>query len=224
MRKLDTFAAFNAVLFLLLCVFRYHARFVAYRGAEHIEEFFIYAGAILVGIGVLWWRFRTRSFDGALLVLLEAGILMHFAGAFVPIEGGRLYDAHLLGVRYDKYVHLVNAFAVTALVMRLFRVQGIAASATNGVFLVLVVLGLGALVEIVEYLVVLTVPNNGVGDYDNNMQDLIANVAGVSAWLAFRTARARRPFDPMAWPGRTSVAPPRCGAAPVPQAGRTVVR
>jgi hypothetical protein len=42
------------------------------------------------------------------------------------------------------------------------------------------VLGLGTLVEIVEYLVTLTVSVNGVGGYDNNMQDLISNLIGVS--------------------------------------------
>lgn len=34
------------------------------------------------------------------------------------------------------------------------------------------------MVEIVEYLVTLTVVNNGVGGYDNNTQDMIANLAG----------------------------------------------
>jgi hypothetical protein len=42
----------------------------------------------------------------------------------------------------------------------------------------LVVLGLGSLIEISEYTVTLTIPNNGVGGYDDNMRDLIANGCG----------------------------------------------
>ncbi len=188
MRKLDVFAAINAALFVVLCVFRYHDRFVALRGAGHMEEFFVYAGVILAAIVVLWWRFRDWGFDGSLLALVQLGILMHFAGAFVPVDGRRLYDAHLMGIRYDKYVHVVNAFAVTALVDRIFEIRRMPRTALNAIMLVMVVLGLGALAEIVEYGVVLTVPNNGVGEYDNNMQDLVANLSGSLLFLAVRLA------------------------------------
>jgi hypothetical protein len=55
-------------------------------------------------------------------------------------------------------------------------------------FIVLfVVLGLGAMVEMFEYIVTRHLPQNGVGGYDNNMQDLIANfVGGFIAIVAWR--------------------------------------
>jgi putative membrane protein len=190
-RKIDVFAGVNLLLFLVLCVFRYRARFVAYRGPGHLEEFFVYAGVILGGILFLWWAFRRHTFDWVVLVLLQVGILMHFSGAFVPIGEGRLYDAHLLGIRYDKYVHLVNAFAIAFLMGKLFRMRGIPRNPLHGILLLLAVLGLGAIIEMVEYLVVLTVRNNGVGDYDNNMQDLLANLCGSLAFLAVRAALGR---------------------------------
>ena len=192
-KKIDLFVGTNVLLFLGLCVFRYYARFVEYRGAEHIEEFFVYAGAILAAIFVLWRVFRRYSFDTTILVLMQIGILMHFSGAFVLTEEGRLYDAHLAGIRYDKYVHFVNAFAGALLVSHLFRFQGIPLTRINQVLLLFVVLGLGGLVEIVEYIVVLTVPQNGVGGYDNNMQDLIANFFGCVAFLLLLLARGKRP-------------------------------
>lgn len=188
MRKLDAFAGLNAALFLVLCVFRYHARFVQYRGPGHLEEFFVYATAILGGIIFLWWKFRGRSFDGWLLVLLQIGILMHFSGAFVQIEAGRLYDAHFLGIRYDKYVHFVNAFAAAYLVNWIFRHEGVPDTFLMGLGLVLIVLGLGTVIEIIEYGVMLTIPGNGVGNYDNNMQDLMSNFCGSVAFLAMRAA------------------------------------
>ncbi len=191
MKKIDVFAMVNMVLFLIMCVFRYYARFIHYRGIEHIEEFFVYAAVIICSILLLWWIFRHYAFDAMILVLLQIGIAMHFSGAFVQIEGGRLYDAHVLGLRYDKYVHFVNAFSATLLVGRLFQIQSIALTRVNSVLLMLVVLGLGAVIEIVEYVVVLTVPANGVGSYDNNMQDLMANFCGASAFLLLRPALAR---------------------------------
>lgn len=190
LRKIDAFVAISVGLFLILCVFRYHARFIAFRGAGNVEEFFIYAGVILAAILFLWWTFRDHPFDGSVLVLLQIGIVMHFAGAFVTIDAGRLYDAHLLGIRYDKYVHVMNAFAVAYLMARLFEIQGIPFTPLHAILLLLAVLGLGAITEMVEYVVVLTVDTKGVGGYDNNMQDLIANFCGSLTYVAARGARA----------------------------------
>lgn len=190
MRKLDLFFAVNIAGFLALCVLRYHDRFVAYRGAGHLEEFLLYALVILTGILVLWRSFRLQDFSTLTLGLVEVGILMHFAGALVSVGEGRLYDVHLLGIRYDKYVHLTNAFTVAMLVTWVLRLRGIRPDPLNRLLAVLVVLGLGAIVEIVEYGVVLTIPGNGVGDYHNNMQDLVANLAGATAFVAVEAARA----------------------------------
>ncbi len=191
LKKIDLFVGVNLMLFLILCVFRYYARFIEYRGAEHLEEFFIYAAVIIAGVILLWLVFRHYRFDPVILMCLQTGIVMHFCGAFVLIDGGRLYDAHLLGIRYDKYVHFVNAFAATALIARLFEIQHIALTRVNRVFVLLVVLGLGAIIEIVEYGVVLTVPRNGVGDYDNNLQDLVSNLCGAIGYLVWFAARRR---------------------------------
>ena len=177
-KNVDLFVLANICLFVLLCILRYYARFVHYRGAPNIGEFFVYAVGIIAVILTLWWYFRRFTFDTSLLVLLEIGILMHFSGAFVHIDGHRLYDAHFLWIRYDKYVHLVNSFVVSILVRKLFVIQKNELDLINRIFILLIVLGLGAIVEIVEYGVTKTVPHNGVGDYDNNMQDLIGNCAG----------------------------------------------
>jgi putative membrane protein len=195
MKPIDAFAGLNTVLFLLLAIFRYYSRFIAYRGSEHLEEFFIYAAVILGFIVALWLVFRRYQFDTTLLAIVQLGIVMHFMGAFVQVNGGRLYDAHLIGIRFDKYVHFVNAFGASLLISRLFRIQQIPLTPVNRVFVLLVVLGLGGIVEIVEYLVLLTVPNNGVGGYDNNMQDLIANLCGSLSFLILGVAAGvRRPI------------------------------
>jgi hypothetical protein len=38
--------------------------------------------------------------------------------------------------------------------------------------------------------VVLTVPQNGVGGYDNNMQDLLANLVGASSFMLTTALRS----------------------------------
>ena len=185
LNALDGFALFNLVLFLLLSTFRYHDRFIHYFGSARVLEFFIYAGVLILGIAWLWWTFRRYSISMSVLFWLQVGIVMHFMGAFVLVGEGRLYDQYVCGMRYDKYVHFVNAMAATALVVRLLRLRMHAPAPLDAIYTfaaVLIVLGLGAVIEMVEYLVVLTVPGNGVGGYDNNMQDLLANFVGSSVF------------------------------------------
>ena len=182
-KNVDLFVLTNICLFVLLCVFRYYARFLHYRGAANIYEFFVYAVGIITLIIFLWMFFRSYTFDTSMLVFLEIGILMHFSGAFVQINGHRLYDEHILWIRYDKYVHLINSFVISILVRKIFIIQKNELGLINRIFIFLIVLGLGAIVEIVEYGVTKTVPHNGVGDYDNNMQDLIGNCVGGLLYL-----------------------------------------
>lgn len=183
-RPLDVFVATNVILFLYLCVFTYYERYISYRGSGHVWEFFVYAAVILVAIMTGWFFFRRHAFGVPLLVLVQAGILAHFAGAYFQFDEHRLYDCHFFGIRYDKYVHFSNAFIVALVLRHVFMLRRQKMDALAGFFILLGVLGLGAIVEIMEYLVCKTIPGNGVGGYDNNMQDLISNLAGGSVCVA----------------------------------------
>lgn len=192
---IDFFALFNLLLFGLMCIVVYYDRFIAFRGAVHIHEFYMYA-IILFGLIVLAWiRFRRFVIAPHLLVLVQAGILIHFAGAFVQIDGHRLYDERFwLGIRYDKFVHAYNSAAAVLVVSAVFDRLALELRALRPLILVLCVLGLGAVVEIVEFFVSLTVVHNGVGGYHNNMLDLVANLCGslsAVAWLSLRRRDAR---------------------------------
>lgn len=188
---IDAFALVNVALFIAMCVFTYYARFVKYRGAANIREFFVYASVLIVGIGLLWRFFRGYALALPLLLLIQAGILAHFAGAFVQWDGHRLYDFVLWGIRYDKLVHFANAFVAARVVWHIGERHGMRLDHFSRLLTGLSVLGLGAIVEIVEYAVVKTVPGNGVGGYDNNMQDLAANLVGTLISVAtIRRVRA----------------------------------
>ncbi len=177
---LDIFAGINALFFLWMCHAVYFDRFVHYRGREYLWEFFVYALIILVLIAVTWKTMRNLQVPAWILVLVQASIVLHFVGGLAVWHEARLYDKIIFNIRYDKYIHFYNSF-VCAVVLYFFCFRN---SQTNrwltSFELIFLVLGIGAFVEIVEYLVTLTIAKNGVGGYDNNMQDMIANFLGSS--------------------------------------------
>ncbi len=184
--NLDLFTAFNVLLFALMCVVVYYDRFIAFRGKVNIHEFYIYAVVIFSLIVVAWMRFRHVIIATHLLVMVQIGILIHFAGAFVQIDGHRLYDERFwFGVRYDKWVHAYNSCTAVFVVSALFARAQVVLQRLHWAVLVLCVLGLGAIVEIVEFFVSLTVTHNGVGGYHNNMFDLVANLCGSLVAVVF---------------------------------------
>ena len=187
---LDIFAMFNIGLFLYMCYFVYFDRFIRYRGDEFTEEFFAYAVVIISLIVFAWLKIRHIHVSGWLLVLTQMGIGAHFLGGLVHFGNERLYDLIILGVRYDKYVHFFNAIVATLYVRRIVHSVAPRNAWLWELETILIVLGLGAVVEIVEYMVMLSVQTNGVGSYDNNMQDMMANLTGTSCCiLAVRLAR-----------------------------------
>jgi hypothetical protein len=187
-RNTDVFVGVNVILFTFMCSAVYYDRFMKYRGPGNLHEFFIYACGIILAVLAAWVFLRRVRWPSWLLVLAQIGILAHFAGAFFPIEGGRLYDAHILGMRYDKYVHGFNALTGAALLSHVFERRR-ARVPLRGFIILSATLGVGAVIEMLEYMVMITVPNSGVGNYDNNMQDLVSNFIGAAVFV----------FGSMAW-------------------------
>lgn len=183
LRNCDLFAAVNMVLFMVMGGVVYLQRFLVYRGPGNLNEFFVYACAIGAVILVAWLSLRQTNYPARLYIVTQAGILAHFAGAFVSIGGQRLYDCQILGLGYDKFVHMFNAAVGASLIAHLFEAVPLRPW-LKAVVVLMIVLGAGAVVEILEFMVSLTIPNAGVGDYNNNMGDLVANAVGAAAYLA----------------------------------------
>ncbi len=175
---LDFFMLLNVGLFIFMCIFAYYDRFIAYRGSANILEFFVYAVLILLTILIVWFPLRKYSISPWILTFIQIGILMHFFGGLALLGESRLYNHHFFSIRYDKYVHFINSFVAAMVVRQLFLKLGLQLKKMENLVILLCVLGGGAIIEIVEYLVTRTIPDHGVGGYDNNMQDLIANFAG----------------------------------------------
>ncbi len=182
----DLFILINFVLLLMMTG-------VVYYTTEW--EFGLYAAAFIV-VGVLLWRvLRRYPYPIWLLLALELGLLIHFAGGLIHFgpQNTRLYGHYFLGLRFDKYVHFYNSLIGVIALRYLFRQAGLALRRMESLIVVAVVLGIGAFIEIVEYLAVTTMPSTGVGDYDNNMQDLVFNLMGgtLGVFLANRLGWAR---------------------------------
>ena len=175
---LDVLAAAGMFLFLLFAALFHYDRFVEYRGRENVDEFFAYAIILVVLFTWAWTVFRRYDWDPWLLALVAFGLLLHFAGGLTSHEGVRLYDWHPLGIRFDKYVHFINAAIAAQVVVAIIRFEGISFGRLEGIGVVLIVLGVGTTFEIAEYVVLRFVPDAGVGRYDNNLQDLISNLCG----------------------------------------------
>ena len=133
-----------------------------------------------------------------MLVAFEAGLFLHFAGGLIYPGVIRLYDVRIginffdYPLRFDKIVHFVNTFVGCLVTIEVFRLLKIRFPRALMFFVLLVVVGVGGLIELVEYVVVKTIPHNGVGDYDNNMTDLLANLAGCLTFAALWTVKPLR--------------------------------
>lgn len=175
-------------------------------------EFVIYCGVIVVVLGaVIWCQERVRFSLGVLWGLTVWGFL-HMAGGHVPVGDGRLYDLVLLPIvqrgdleilRYDQVIDALGFGVATLVCFHLLRPALDTARARRSLLAVLVTLmgmGLGALNEVVELIVVLCVPESGIGGYYNTAFDLLFNTIGAAIAAGIAVSR------------------------PGPQAGRTAPR
>lgn len=147
----------------------------------------LFAAGLVVGFDS-----RVR-FSTEVLILLSISGFGHMAGGNVAINDVLLYETTWFGfLGYDHLLHVVGlgagGLAVWEATARMFRSFGGWPAA------ILTFLGahaIGTVIEIGEYLSYLILEGVRVGDYANNMQDLIANMVGalVAAWWASRAPR-----------------------------------
>jgi len=178
LRPLDVFAVPNVVLLAIVTAAVSWPRFIRFRGAANAHEFFIYMALSITAIVTVWTRLRQLRPPLVLLALFELAFVLTVAGAVVPVGRDRLYDVVLLGVGFDKVAHAVGALAGALAIAAVIDHYANVPDWMRMTISLLAVLGVGAVWEIVEYVVVLSVAGAGVGGYDNNMQDLMGNLCG----------------------------------------------
>lgn len=132
-------------------------------------------------ISFLFFKFKIPIFY--LIGLLFVGLL-NVIGGLVFIDGVRLYDTYFWFFKLDMLIHFIALFFTTLII---FFILGnfIEKKSKNKykIYLIIVsglsALGIGAFFEILEFLGVVILKNSGVGDYVNNVLDLIFNLLGI---------------------------------------------
>lgn len=141
----------------------------------------IYLAVTVVLTGVMLAIDRSVGFPPSVLWGLALVAIGNMAGGVLLVGDSTLYMAPVLGqVRYDKVFHALATGVGAVAAWEALKRWGEVSRLTPGLAfsVVLMACGAGALVEIVEYVGTLVVPNSNVGDYGNNMLDLVANLAG----------------------------------------------
>jgi len=125
-----------------------------------------------------------------LLIGISLHWLLSFMGGTLSIGETRLFDFWILPfVRYDNIVHTFGVFVLTFIAFNLlrphFKLKNKVSLFHFSLLLFLIVMGLGAVAEIMELMAVLWLgAGSTVGDYFNNAYDLVWNgIGAISACL-----------------------------------------
>jgi len=162
-------------------------------------EFLIYVGVIVFFLCLIGISLKKVNYTLGSLIGLTVWSALHLAGGGITIGDGRLYDVMLIQLsetypvfRYDQFVHIWG-FGVSTLVAYSLLEDALKKPVKKhialGIVLVMAGLGIGALNEILEFVVTIFVPQSGVGGYLNTSLDLCANLIG--AVLAMFYIRVR---------------------------------
>ena len=158
-------------------------------------EFVIYVGVILFFICIVGISLKKVDYTLGTLVGLTVWSALHLAGGGIMIGEGRLYDVMLIQLsetypiwRYDQLVHIWGFGASTLVVFSLLAgplKRPVENPIALGIVLVMGGLGMGALNEILEFVVSIFVPQSGVGGYINTSLNLCADLIGAILALLY---------------------------------------
>ena len=154
------------------------------------NEFVIYVAVIVAIFTGVFSTLKSTQFPVWMLWLLSIWGLMHVAGGAVSTSDGvlfayRIYPFLDLGgdfyiLKYDQVVHAYLYGLVALMAYHTLRVPLQIKGRTALVVLAaaMISLGVSGLNEIMEFLIAVTLEENGVGGYENAMLDLIFNFSG----------------------------------------------
>ncbi len=169
------------------------------------NEFVIYVAVIVAIFAGVFATLRATQFPVWMLWLLSIWGLMHVAGGAVQI-GDHVLFAHRIYPFLDlggdfyilKYDQVVHAYLYGLVALMAHHTLRVPLKVTGHVFLVglaaaMISLGISGLNEIMEFLIAVTLEENGVGGYENAMLDLIFNFSGAVLALGILYAVRRLP-------------------------------
>lgn len=163
---------------------------------------FVFYLILVTGLSLaVFVSMRHVAWPTSVLWGLLAWAILHMAGGGIPVGNGVLYSHVLLPLvgepysilKYDQVVHVFGFFMATLVAWTLLKpsLKDMDRTVAVGIVIVMAGLGLGALNEIIEFLITVITPENNVGGYENTALDLVADLIGaVLAWVYITSRRA----------------------------------
>jgi len=170
---------------MLLFIAVYLLIFIIVSAINKNYEFLYHAGIIsLLTAVIIFSRKKLHLPSGIIIGLSIVGVL-HILGGNLYLKNIRLYDTWLIPgiLKYDNIIHLVFIFIATFIAYSLLSPylykELIHDRLLLSLLLILVALGVGSLIEIVELLAVVFInASEKVGGYMNNALDIVFNLIG----------------------------------------------
>ncbi|MBW2963469.1 DUF2238 domain-containing protein [Candidatus Woesearchaeota archaeon] len=163
---------------------------------NHNYEYIYYNLLMLVGFFILLFFYEKIHLKTPLLIGLIVLTFLHLAGGNLTFGGLKLYQTSLLIIPYDKIVHVFGAFIITLIAYNFIQESLVKKDMRKTILISFIVLmigiGLGAIIEIIEFLATLVFQNTLVGDYANNAADLIANSIGALVAVIFSLSHSKK--------------------------------
>ncbi len=153
-------------------------------------EFVIYAGVIAAVFLLVALTQKTIQFPSYVLWLISIWGLLHILGGIVPTRDGVLFayriypfidrGGEFFVLKYDQVVHMYLYGVMSVAFLHIIRRTLGAVRPVWIIFLtaILAAMGVGALNEIMEFFIAITLARNGVGGYENTLLDLVFNFSG----------------------------------------------
>lgn len=153
-------------------------------------EFIAYVAVIIFIFALLYGTLDKTKIPASILAGLSLWGLLHMMGGSMPTAEGVLYNWRMLPVfegsgelyilKFDQFVH-AYLFAVVALLFLHLLLNYFGNRHSQlliGFIAVCASMGVGAINEIIEFIAVLTIPDNNVGGYLNTALDIVFNFVG----------------------------------------------
>jgi uncharacterized membrane protein YjdF len=158
-------------------------------------EFIGYVVVVLAIFSLLLYSNRYVNYPTYVMWGLFSWGVLHMLGG-VEFEPGRVIYTFVLFpiisepyniLKYDQVIHALGFFIATLVMYYVIKRYLSVPFGWKAVGIVVAMagLGLGALNEIVEFIMVVTLPNTNVGGYENTALDLVFNFLGALAAVFF---------------------------------------
>ena len=153
-------------------------------------EFIAYVAVIIFIFALLYGTLDKTKIPASILAGLSLWGLLHMLGGSMPTADGVLYNWRMLPVfegngelyilKFDQFVHAYLFAVVALLFLHLLRNDFVNwhSQLLIGFIAVSASMGVGAINEIIEFIAVLTIPDNNVGGYLNTALDIVFNFVG----------------------------------------------